>query len=65
MHTHIHTRTHTHTKYKKYSSLIKLVKVVMICFTGEPLPVVNVTQMEKDTVLVCYGSKYYIFKNKY
>ncbi|XP_041352999.1 mitogen-activated protein kinase kinase kinase kinase 5-like isoform X2 [Gigantopelta aegis] len=24
--------------------------------SGEPLPVVNVTQMEKDTVLVCYGN---------
>ena len=29
---------------------------------GERLPVSNVTQIEKDTVLVCNDSKYYFFK---
>ena len=29
---------------------------------GERLPVSNVTQIEKDTVLVCNDSKYYLFK---
>lgn len=41
----------------------KLVNI--ICILGEALPVVNVTQLEKDTILVCYDSKYSIYIFKY
>jgi len=30
-------------------------------YTGEELPVVNVTQLEKDTILVCFDSKYFLY----
>ena len=41
--------------------LLMNVLVNIICILGEVLPVVNVTQLEKDTILVCYDSKYSIY----